>query len=162
MVNLIIRKAQVTESEALTCLSFSSKRYWNFPEEYIDIWKDELTITPAYIQGNLVYVAEVDAILVGYFSIVEIQEDFWAGQVFVQRGFWLEHIFIKPEFIGKRVGTELLSFAKDLCKKKEIECLYIFSDPNAKGFYDKMGARYIKESPSSIDGRTVSLYELKV
>jgi GNAT superfamily N-acetyltransferase len=161
-VNLIIRKAQHTESEALTDISFASKGVWNYPEEYMDIWKNELTITPAYINQNLVFVAEADTTLVGYFSIVEIQEEFWAGKVFVKKGFWLEHIFIKPEFIGKRIGAELIAFLKELCKKTEIERLYIFSDPNAKGFYDKVGAKYIEESPSSIDGRNVSLYELAI
>lgn len=161
-MNLIIREAKDTESDSLTAISFESKRYWNYPEEYFDIWKKELTITPKYIQKNMVFVAEFDSIPVGYFSIVKIKEDFWAGKVFVRKGFWLEHIFIKPEFIGKRVGTKLVGFAKDLCKQKKIECLNIFSDPNAKGFYDKVGARYIEESPSSIVGRTVSLYELVI
>jgi GNAT superfamily N-acetyltransferase len=161
-VNLIIRKAQHTESEALTDISFASKRFWNYPKEYMDIWKNELTITPTYINQNLVFVAEADTMLVGYFSIVEIQEDFWAGKVLVKKGFWLEHIFIKPEFIGKKIGAELIAFLKELCKKNKIERLFIFSDPNAKGFYDKVGAKYIEESPSSIEGRTVSLYELAI
>lgn len=161
-MNLIIREAQYTESKALTDISFASKRFWNYPDEYMDIWENELTITPSYIDQNLVFVAEVDATLVGYFSIVEIQEDFLAGNVFVGKGFWLEHIFIKPEFIGKKIGAELIAFLKELCKKREIERLFIFSDPNAKGFYDKVGAKYIEESPSSIEGRTVSLYELAI
>ena len=36
--------------------------------------------------------------------------------------------------------------------------LRIFADPNAKGFYEKMGAEYLEERPSSIEGRTVSLF----
>lgn len=161
-MDFVIRKAKDTESDILTSISFASKRYWNYPEEYLNVWEKELTITPKYIQENIVYVAEVDDMVVGYFSIVEVKKDFWAGQVFVKKGFWLEHIFIQPEFIGKRIGSELIFYAMEYCKRNRIECLNIFSDPCAKGFYDKVGAKYIKESPSSIDGRTVSLYELEV
>lgn len=161
-MNLVIRKAKDTESDNLTSISFASKRYWNYPEEYLKVWEKELTITTKYIQENIVFVADADDMAVGYFSIVEVKEDFWAGQVFVKKGFWLEHIFIMPEFIGKRIGSELIAYAKDYCKKNKIERLNIFSDPYAKGFYDKIGAKYIKESPSSINGRTVSLYELAV
>lgn len=160
-MNVSVRKANDTDYEILTDISFAAKRYWNYPEEYMDIWKNELTITPEYIHQNIVFVAEVSATIIGYFSIVEIREDIWAGKVFVKKGFWLEHIFIKPEFIGKGIGTELIHFLKDLCHKKDISCLYIFSDPHAKGFYVKIGAKYIKECFSSIEGRTVSLFELK-
>jgi len=112
-LQLSIRPAVVSDSEALTNISFSAKRYWNYPEEYFKVWKAELTITPAYIQNNKVYVAEVEGQTVGYFSLVKVEDDFWAGKVFV-----------------------------------------------TKGFYNKIGARYLAESPSSIDGRMVSLFEL--
>jgi len=48
-VELVIRQAKRTESGDLTSISFASKRYWNYPEEYFDVWKKELTITPGYI-----------------------------------------------------------------------------------------------------------------
>src|SRR5690242_4515180 len=95
-MSTLIRKALEHESDVLTDISFSSKRYWNYPEEYFDVWKDELTITPAYINRNLVCVAEVNGQIVGYLSIVEVENDFWAGTVFVKKGYWLEHIFIRP------------------------------------------------------------------
>ena len=157
-----IRQAEDIESNILTSISFASKRYWNYPEEYFSVWKDELTITSDYINENIVFVAEVDKKIVGYFSIVEIKDDFWTGKVLVRKGFWLEHIFIEPDFIGKRIGSELVSFMRDLCRKKKIARICVFSDPNAKGFYNRIGARYIGESPSSIEGRTVSLFELDI
>ncbi|MCL6591970.1 MAG: GNAT family N-acetyltransferase [Firmicutes bacterium] len=77
-------------------------------------------------------------------------------------GYWLEHIFIRPEFIGKGIGSQLILHAQKKCKDLGIERIYIFSDPNATGFYHKIGAHYIKESPSSIEGRTVSLFEIQL
>ncbi len=34
------------------------KNYWNYPDEYYEIWKKELTITQDYISKNDVYVYE--------------------------------------------------------------------------------------------------------
>lgn len=161
-MQIIMRDALVSDSEILTQISFASKRHWNYPDQYFDSWKDELTITPAYIKNNRVYVAEANGRIVGYFSLVEIKTDFWAGKVFVSKGFWLEHIFVLPEYIGKSIGRKLIDVLKLKCSEININKVKIFSDPNAKGFYDKLGACYLGESPSSIEGRTVSLYELDI
>lgn len=161
-MNLHIRKAYPADSAALTALSFAAKRYWNYPEEYFDIWKEELTITPEYIQKHLVYTAEVDGELIGYASVVEVQKDFWAGKLFVQKGFWLEHLFIHPSYIGRGLGTKLMAWVENVCGKQGIKHLLILSDPHARGFYDKMGCQYVQECPSSIEGRTVSLYIWKL
>lgn len=161
-MEMTIRPAKDNENTILTNISFAAKKYWNYPEKYFDVWRTELTITSDYINTNIVFVAEADEKVVGYFSIVEVKEDLFTGRVRVRKGYWLEHIFILPEFIRQGIGTALMSAAKNICTKKNIDRLYIFSDPNAKGFYDKLGARYINESPSSIEGRTVSLFELGV
>lgn len=158
----MIRRASHNESDMLTSIAFASKRYWKYPETYFDVWKDELTITSAYINRNDVHIARVDGMAVGFFSIVEIDEDFQTGDLLVRKGFWLDHIFVHPDFIGKRVGTELISFAKELCRQRNISCLYILSDPNAKGFYERIGAQFIEEVPSNIEGRTVSLYKFPI
>ncbi|MBM7868478.1 GNAT family N-acetyltransferase [Heliobacterium gestii] len=161
-MTFLIRQALPTEGNLLTDISFLSKQYWNYPKEYFEVWKNELTITADYITENTVFVAEVDGKVVGYESVVEVKEDFRAGNVVVKKGFWLEHIFILPDYIGKGIGSKLITFIKELCREKRIPCLYIFADPYAKGFYDKIGAQYMGESPSSIAGRTVSLFTLWV
>lgn len=139
-MEVIIRKASPEESETITEISFASKRFWNYPEEYFEIWKDELTITSEYIRYNIVNVAELNRQILGYYSIVKNEKDFWAGKVFVMEGYWLEHIFIKPEFIGKGIGSQLILHAQKTCKDLGVEKVYIFSDPNSKGFYHKIGA----------------------
>lgn len=161
-MNIKIRRAEDNESDILTSISFAAKRYWKYPEEYFDVWEDELTITPDYINQNEVHVAKVDGKAVGFISIVEVKNDFHVKEFLIRKGFWLDHIFVHPSFIGKRVGYELIFFAKELCRGKNIGCLYILSDPNAKGFYDKIGTQFIREVPSSIKGRTVSLYKLQI
>lgn len=162
MKKTIIRKALETECNALTEISFSSKQYWNYPKEYFDIWEKELTITAPYINENIVYAAEIEGKIIGYLSIVEVKKGFWAGKAFIMEGYWLDHFFIQPDYIGKGIGSELISFVKGICREKRIKCLYVFSDPNAKGFYNKIGAVYIGETSSSIEGRKLPLFKLEV
>lgn len=161
-MDIMISRAKDKESETLTTISFAAKRYWNYPEEYFDVWKDELTITPDYINHNEVYVAKFNEKIVGFISMVEVKNDFKVGGLWLRKGFWLDHIFVHPTFIGKRVGSKLVLFAKELCGKKNIRYLDILSDPNARGFYDRIGAQFIREVPSNIEGRTVSLYTLAI
>jgi GNAT superfamily N-acetyltransferase len=67
-----------------------------------------------------------------------------------------------PDYIKKGIGSRLIKFATKYCKENSIELLNIFSDPNAKGFYENIGAKYISEYESSIENRTVSLYEYTI
>ena len=48
-MEISIRRALPTDALFLTSISFGAKRYWNYPEEYYEIWHDELTITKDYI-----------------------------------------------------------------------------------------------------------------
>jgi hypothetical protein len=71
----MIRAAKQNEAMALTRISFDAKGYWNYPQEYFEIWKNELTISPSYIENNDVYVYESGNALAGYYSIVFVHED---------------------------------------------------------------------------------------
>lgn len=153
-----IRRARPNEHEQLTRISFAAKRYWYYPEEYFEIWKSELTISEDYINNNEVFAVDVDGGLSAYYSVAEVKQEFMAGQTLVEKGFWLEHMFVLPKWIGCGIGRKMYEHMKSLCRSKGIKVLRIFADPNAKGFYEKMGALYIEERPSSIPGRTVSLY----
>ena len=157
-----IRKALPDESIILTEISFLSKHYWGYPDEYFDIWKHELTITPEYIKHNHVFAAYTEEEILGYFSLVEVAEYFVTNEVGVDKGFWLEHIFIRPEYMRMGIGKKLIAFMQKYCRENNISELHIFSDPNADGFYDSIGAEYVRNSPSSIQGRNVSLYRLTI
>lgn len=157
-MNEKIRIALPGEAEALTAIAFAAKRTWKYPESYFEIWKDELTITNGYINDNIVFVAENAKQVVGFYSIVTVVNDFMAGNVLVKKGFWLEHLFIEPSFQRKGIGCLLMKHALNYCKENWIDGLKIFVDPHAKGFYEKMGATFIENSPSSIEGRAIPVY----
>lgn len=159
-MDIKIRIALPEDSLILTEIAFSAKRTWDYPESYFEIWKDELTIKEEYIRNNIVLKAIVNEDIAGFISVVEVPEDFTSGKVFVGKGFWVEHIFIRPEYQQKGIGSKLLEKTCSLCIEKGIEILKIFVDPYAEGFYKKEGAEFIYESPSSIEGRNIPVYQI--
>ncbi len=161
-MSILIRPASSSDAEILTEISFESKRFWGYPDDYFNIWKDELTITPQYIEKNKVFIAEDNYDIAGFASVANLKQDLCFKNFVVKEGSWLDHIFIRPKHIKKGIGTKLMESVFEYCRNNNIKKLSVFSDPYAKGFYQKHGARYIGESPSSIDGRTVPIFEMDI
>ena len=155
-----IKRATETDAERLTDISFAAKRYWNYPEQNYEIWRNELTVTSEYISTNTVYNVQLNGSVIGFYSIVEVKTEFMAGEVYVRAGFWMEHIFILPEYHKLGIGRLLVNHAKHTAKSLGADQLWIFVDPFAKGFYEKIGAKYQYDSKSSIDDRLIPVYTL--
>jgi maltose O-acetyltransferase len=153
----MIRRAEKNEAQLLTDLSFRSKAYWGYPESYFQIWKDELTLTAAYIEKNDVFVFETEERIAGYYSMVKLDADLEISGIRLEKGFWLEHMFVLPDHIGRKIGSHLFKDLADRCEEKGIAQLKILADPNARVFYEKMGCRYHRDVPSTIKGRTTPL-----
>lgn len=162
MEDLVIRKAEIEEDVVLSHIALEAKRHWNYPESYFKIWEKELLITQEYISSNVVYVAIVENKVIGFYSIIKIDEDFMADEVLVKKGYWLEHIFILPGFHKKGIGTKLMKHAISYCRDNDIDKLQVFVEPYSVGFYDKIGGEYVSDSPSSIKDRDVPLYEINI
>lgn len=155
----MIRKAKTADLTEITQIALSSKQYWNYLEEYFSLWKKELTITEDYYRKNTIYVfVEANRIL-GFYSLVMLDKEFhYKGEV-IDPGLWLDHMFVTPERIGMGIGTTLFKHCIGLMKEMGWNTLRILADPHAAGFYRKRGWRYVKDFPSSIEGRTTPLLE---
>jgi maltose O-acetyltransferase len=53
----------------------------------------------------------------------------------------------------------MMFHARNLSDAQGIRSLMIFVDPFARGFYDKLGAVFLYDSPSSIQGRKIPVYQ---
>lgn len=155
----MIRPADIDDHDALTRISFRSKRYWGYPEHYFKTWEKELTITPGYIKVHRVFVLEHKGDPIGYYSIVTLETDIDLSGIILPKGVWLDHMFILPEFIGKGFGRELFRHMAETCRALKIDVLNILADPNAGGFYERMGCTYVKEYPSTIENRTTPFFK---
>ncbi len=154
---LKIRPSKIEDAGILTSLSFESKKYWGYPDHFFETWKKELFISPDYIRQNRVFVAKDKGRILGYYSLVHLENDIDASGILLLKGHWLEHMFILPDFIGKGIGKTLFHHLKIICREHGISRVSILSDPNAREFYEKMGCQYIKEIASTIPNRTTPL-----
>jgi GNAT superfamily N-acetyltransferase len=149
--NLTIRRAAPEEAAALTTIAHDAKRHWGYPEHWIAHWQDDLTISPDFVARNQVYVAEREGDLLGFYALVIKNEKAE-----------LDHLWVGPAHIGSGVGKELFLHAMRTASGQSIDAVEILSDPNAAGFYRKMGAHQIGEATSEIDGQSRTLPKLIV
>jgi N-acetylglutamate synthase-like GNAT family acetyltransferase len=150
-VNLQIRRARPDDAETLTAIAHAAKRHWGYPEHWIEHWEPELTITPDFISRNEVFVAVIDEEIIGCCALV-LTESLAE----------LEHMWIMPEYIGTGVGRALFLHTKERAASLKVRELGLSADPNAEGFYKRMGAIRIGEVRSEIDGQPRLLPRMKV
>jgi GNAT superfamily N-acetyltransferase len=72
----------------------------------------------------------------------------------------LDVIFVDPPAIGTGAGRALFRAASQLAARRGAKRMTILADPNAARFYERMGARFLRNAPSdAIPGRSLPLYE---
>jgi GNAT superfamily N-acetyltransferase len=148
---LKIRKAQPEDAAILTGIALDAKRYWGYPEHWIQHWESDLTISPEFIADNQVYVAEQAGEIQGFYALC-------INHTKAE----LEHMWVAPEHIGTGIGKELFLDAMDRATRLNVSEIEISSDPNAAGFYERMGARKVGEVDSEIDGQPRKLPRMRI
>jgi predicted N-acetyltransferase YhbS len=151
---LSIRRAIASDAARLSELARCAKAHWGYPAEWLAAWHSQLTIEPAYIGKHCVLVAERDEQPVGMCAI----ED---------RGQWgvLEHLWVDPDNIGQGVGRSLVERAMAVARASHLGRVMAEADPNAAGFYRKLGARQAGVVPAPMPGapdRVLPVFEFEL
>ena len=150
-MDIQIRRAQPEEAAALTEIAHAAKRHWGYPENWIEHWKDDLTITPDFIANNEMYVAVTGEEIAGCCALV--MTDSLAE---------LEHMWISPAHMGGGVGRALFNQIVERATTLNARVMELSADPNAEGFYKHMGATRIGEVRSEIEGQPRVLPRMSV
>src|SRR3989442_727506 len=150
-MNIQIRHAKPEEADTLTKIAHAAKRHWGYSEDWIKHWRDDLTITPEFIVSNETFVATIGEEIVGCCALV-----------LNDSGAELEHMWIKPERMGAGVGRALLLNAKERAARLKMSALELSADPNAEGFYQRLGATRIGEVRSEIEGQPRVLPRMRI
>lgn len=138
-----ILRATLDQAVRLTQIAHSAKSYWGYPSRWIELWRNQLTITSAYVQAHEVYVAvDEDGVVLGFYALAG------AGE---KRS--LEHLWVQPSSFGAGVGRRLFEHATVRARKLGVNTLEIESDPHAEGFYQHMGAETIGEVTYELEGQ---------
>jgi GNAT superfamily N-acetyltransferase len=137
-----VRRARAGEHEALSDLAVRSKAHWGYPPELIEAWRADLAV-PA--DGPEVWVADLPG------------RDAPAG-VLVLAGGEVDMLFVDPGAMGHGVGRALWEHALERARALGWSELLVEADPNARGFYEAMGAEVVGERPSAVvPGRALPL-----
>lgn len=145
-MQLAIRRARRSDAEALTRVAHAAKRFWGYSAKLMRLWEADLTVTPEFVAGHPVYCATHEGAIVGFYAV--------SGGNAIRE---LEHLWIHPECIGAGVGRLLFSHLLGHLRRKGVARLMIASDPNAEGFYRRLGARRVGMVASRPAGRRLPL-----
>lgn len=149
--NSTIKRASPEDANTLTQIALDAKRHWGYPEHWIKHWEADLTVSPDFINDNPVYVYEREGDVLGFYALC----------VHGNKA-ELEHMWVTPAAIGTGIGKELFLDAMERAAALEVREIEISADPNAAGFYERMGASQIGETEGSIDGEVRKLPRLRI
>ena len=125
-----IRRAVPDEAKFLTELTLRSKAYWGYDAKFMAEVRQNLTITPEYIEGNPVFVLEEEPRIMGFYSLKAL-----ATSDEVE----LDFLFIEPAGIGMGYGKQLWQHAVDAARHAGFHTLLIEAEPMAEGFIKRWG-----------------------
>lgn len=147
-MDMQIKKSNPSDALSLTEIAKAAKGCWGYSKEQLQIWDQELTISPEDIEKGLVFHVEQEGKIIGFYSLSENEE-----------AFEFEHLWIAPEYTGKGFRKMLFDHAKETALQNGGKKIRVESDPNAQGFYLKIGMHRIGEKESSIPDRMLPVFE---
>jgi GNAT superfamily N-acetyltransferase len=142
----MIARAKPDDAAALTEIAFAAKRHWGYPQDWMESWREVLTIRPEFIRDHEIYKAVVDDRAIGFYALdrksVRLE---------------LAHLWVSPDAMGRGVGRCLFLHALERAREAGFRELEIESDPNAEGFYERMGAHRIGTNTRLWEGQAREL-----
>jgi GNAT superfamily N-acetyltransferase len=137
-----IVRAKPTDAGALTEIAHAAKRHWGYPEQWIESWRDILTMRPEFIAGNVAYAAIEEGRAVGFYLLTTESD-----------GLHLDRLWIAPPAMGRGIGRALFEHAIEQTRMLGHRTIQIEADPNAEAFYERLGARRVGEAVTEIEGQ---------
>jgi GNAT superfamily N-acetyltransferase len=123
----------VSDAARLREIAYAAKAHWGYDERLVREWADSIAVE----DGRVLLVEDG-----GWASLVP------QGEVCV-----LEDLWVEPGSMGRGLGTRLFRRAEARARELGARRLEWGAEPNAIGFYEKMGARYLRDGEPSEWGR---------
>jgi GNAT superfamily N-acetyltransferase len=151
----LIRPARPDDAASATAVAHAAKAHWGYPAAWMEVWRDDLTVTPEYLERRHAWCAAAGEELVGFCALEE-----------AEGGWELAHLWVLPAWHGRGVGSGLLSVALATARRlRPGSLLRIVADPHAAEFYERRGARPCGAHPAPMDGapgRTLPVLEVRL
>jgi N-acetylglutamate synthase-like GNAT family acetyltransferase len=131
MIQPRLRQAAPGDYDRVRELTFESKAHWGYDREFVRRWAEGLSFESEEER----WVAEVDGEIVAWAALVPP-----AGAVAV-----LDDLWVDPTWIGRGLGSSLFRLAADRARELGAGRLEWGAEPNAVGFYEKLGGRKLRD-----------------
>lgn len=151
VAKLSIRPARADEGEALREIAFAAKSHWGYDRAWVRSWVAQGDFSPSTLLEREVLVAESDGTAIGFAGLIR------RGDVCV-----LDDLWISPGWIGRGVGTKLFKESVHHARGLGAKRLEWEAEPNAIGFYEKMGGEYLRDSELTELGRVLPIMGLEL
>jgi GNAT superfamily N-acetyltransferase len=146
---LTIRTPRPDEATILTELCLRSRAVWGYDRQFMKVSRDELTLTPNLMRSSRLQVAEAKGCIVGVAQVTLKGCDAE-----------LDKLFVEPPWLRSGAGRRLFVWARKIASEAGAATLLIEADPDAAGFYRRMGALNDGVAPGAIAGRPIPKLKL--
>lgn len=146
-----IRHAGPQEAAVISRLVWRAKSSWGYSKEWLESWRQALTVTSEYLRAHESLVAVKSGKIVGV-CILESHDG--KGS--------LGHLWIDPLHQRQGIGRALVERALHAAASARLGRVEVESDPFAEEFYIRLGARRLGTRPAPMPGapeRTLPLLE---
>lgn len=135
-----VRAVEQADHDRLRELTFESKAYWDYERDFVRRWADALS----FETDRERWLAEFDGEIVAWMALAPPVD----GVVV------LDDLWVDPSSMGQGLGSRLFRLAADRAREFGAVRLEWGAEPNAVGFYEKLGGRKLRDHLTEW-GRTV-------
>ncbi len=143
-----LRPARPGEAGQLTAVAIESKAHWGYDRAFMARFAEVIALDADYIDRQDVWVIEHDGAVAGFHGLImrgELAE--------------LDHLWLLPDHIGHGLGRLLFEHAARRAATLGARRLEWQAEPNAVGFYRRMGGTPVGVVMSEL-GRRLEVWAL--
>lgn len=142
-----IRRFRARDSnERLREIAIAAKAHWGYRRDRVVEWASKGDFSAETVGRLEIWVAEDGREIAGWASLVPGDEVAW-----------LEDLWVDPRWMRQGLGSALFAAAADEARRRGAVRLEWEAEPNAIGFYRRMGGRYVRDSPTTEWGRVLPI-----
>jgi len=140
-MNLLINRATTVDLPALNQIAWTAKQHWNYPEQWMESWRDELQLNEKDLDSHCVFKLSINKEVKGFCAVKEHSNSYEVC-----------HLWVLPECMGRGYGKLLLHLTMYYAVKAN-KPIQVIADPNAKAFYQRQGFQVVDQFESYPKGR---------
>jgi GNAT superfamily N-acetyltransferase len=144
-----LRRAEGRDVERLDEITVAAKSHWGHDVRWVENWVAAGDFAVVAVARDEAWLVEVGRTIAGW-SALQLR-----GEVA-----WLEDLWVDPPYMGRGVGRALFLDAAARAAAASARRVEWESDLDAVGFYERMGARQVRNSDVTGLGRILPIMAL--